>query len=267
MGVELHDESIETVNEIIVDLKRSSLSCVCACKVHITDLKNVKSDVAVLHKQIKSSNRVIGSTNSIIESMSAILNPAGAKNRGISYNLRIETLLNEFSLVLNEKNRQLKKRDDIFAGLQDKLSKIGDQCQNLPNEFTHDEYSKQTPCYDHKNYKEVICNSNIKTLFLILRQLILNLSAHSQQTTVGKNLHVGNNKVNRPNNTRLASDPPQQKVKQKSVKIKGKSLHPNTLKHQNTNHADKILLNKAKDWLNKDSFKILRLIPSFIFMR
>ena len=73
--------------------------------------------MAVLHKQIESSNRVIESTKSNIESMSAILNPAGAKNRGISYDLRIETLLNEISLVLNEKNRQLEERDDIFAVL------------------------------------------------------------------------------------------------------------------------------------------------------
>ena len=159
-GVEPHVESYETVNEIIVDSKRPSPNCVCACKVHFTDLKNVKSEVAVLHKQIESINCVIDSTNSIIESMSAILNPAAAENRGISYDRRLETLLNEFSLVLNEKNGQFEERDNIIAELQDKLFKIGGQCQNLSNEFIHDEYPKQKPCHDYRNCKEVICNSS-----------------------------------------------------------------------------------------------------------
>ena len=34
-----------------------------------------------------------------------------------------------------------------------------------------------------------------------LKTVDLNISAHSQQNTVDKNLHVGNNKVNRPNNS------------------------------------------------------------------
>ena len=233
-GVERHNESFETVNEIIVDSKRPSPNCVCACKVHITDLKNVKSDVAVLHKQIESINRVIKSTNSIIKSISAILNPAGAENRGISYDLRLETLFNEFSLVLNEKNRQLEERDNIIAELQDKLSKIGDQCQNLPNEFIHDECPKQKPCHDHRNHEEVICDSS-EDIVSNTKTVDLNISAHSQQNTVDKNLRVGNNKVNRPNNTRLDNDPPQQKVKQKKRQNKGQkftSKHPEASKHQ-----------------------------------
>ena len=43
-----------------------------------------------------------------------------------------------------------------------------------------------------------------------------NLSAHNQQTTVGKNLHIGDNDVNRQNNTRSTNDhvslPQQKKV-------------------------------------------------------
>ena len=100
-GVGFPDESFETASGNSVDLKPSFPSCTCSCKEHITDLKNVKSDGAFL----QSINRVIDSTNSIIESMSVILNPAGADNRSISYDLRIETLLSEFSLILKEKNR------------------------------------------------------------------------------------------------------------------------------------------------------------------
>ena len=80
--------------------------------------------MAILHKQIESINRVIDSTNSIIESMSIILNPAGADNSSISYDLRIKTLLSEFSLILKEKNRQLEERDNTIEELQYKLCKI-----------------------------------------------------------------------------------------------------------------------------------------------
>ena len=170
-GVEPHNESFEAVNEIIVDSKRPSPNCVCACKVHITDFKNVKSDVAVLHKQIESINRVIESTNSIN------LNPAGAEIRGMSYDLRLETLLNEFSLVLNEKNRQLEERDNIIAELQDKLSKIGDQCQNLPIEFIQlNLYMMNVPNKSRVMTIEITRRLSViavKTLLLILRRLIL----------------------------------------------------------------------------------------------
>ena len=97
------------------------------------------------------------------------------------------------------KTGQLDERDNIIAELQDKLFKIGDQCQNLPNEFIHDEYPKQKPCHDYRNCKEVICNSS-KDIVSNTKTVDLNISAHSQQNTVDKNLHVGNNKVNRPNN-------------------------------------------------------------------
>ena len=102
-GVELPDKSFETACGNSVNSKLSFPGCTFSCKEHITDLKNVKSDVAILHKQIESINRVIGSTNSIIESMSITLNPAGADNCSISYDLRIETLLIEFPLFSKRK--------------------------------------------------------------------------------------------------------------------------------------------------------------------
>ena len=155
-GVGFPDESFETASGNSVDSKPSFPTCTCSCKEHITDLKNVKSDVAILHKQNESINRVIDSTNSIIESMSVILNPAGADNSSISYDLRIETLLSEFSLILKEKNRL--ERDNIIEELQYKLCKIEDEYQNMPNEFTYDEYLKQKPSLDKRNYKAVVCD-------------------------------------------------------------------------------------------------------------
>ena len=142
MGVGLHDEPLKTANQNSVDSERLLPSCTCSCKQHIKDLKNVKSDVAILHKQVQSINRVIDSTNNIIESMSIILNPAGDDNPSISYDLRIETLLSEFSLILKEKNRQLEERDNIIEDLLYKLkyANLRMNTKNMPNEFAYDEY-------------------------------------------------------------------------------------------------------------------------------
>ena len=191
-GVGLHDEMSETSNGNGVDSKPSFPSCACSCKEHITDLKNVKSDVAILRKQIESINRVIHSTNSIIESMSVILNPAGAGNRSISYDLRIETLLSEFAQILKEKNRQLEERDNIIEELQYKLCKIEDQYQNMPNELTYDEYLKQKPSLDKRNYKAVVCDVSVG--IVPNNKTVDKLSTDNQQTT-GINLHIGDNKV------------------------------------------------------------------------
>ena len=59
-----------------------------SCISCITDMRKIKSDVAVMQKQIKSSNNVIQSTNSIINSISNLL----------------ETLLEEFEKEGNVDN-------------------------------------------------------------------------------------------------------------------------------------------------------------------
>lgn len=79
-----------------------------SCISCISDMKKIKSDVAVMQKQIKSSNNVIESTNSIINSNSNLL----------------ETLLEDFADKLNVKNKEIEKRDRIIEGLQEKLSKL-----------------------------------------------------------------------------------------------------------------------------------------------
>ena len=63
------------------------------CISYSTDMKKIKSNVAVIQKQIKSSNNVIESTNSIINSISSLL----------------ETLLKEFDDKLNVKNEEIEK--------------------------------------------------------------------------------------------------------------------------------------------------------------
>ena len=158
--------------------------------------------MAILHQQIESINCVIDSTNSIIESMSIILNPAGADNRSISSDLRMDTPLSEFSLILKEKNRQREERDNIIVELQYKLCKIGDQYQNMPNEFTYDEYLEQKPCLDKRNYKAVVWD--VSGGIVPNNKTVDKLSTDNQQTT-GINLHMGDNKVTGQNITHSAN--------------------------------------------------------------
>ena len=134
------------------------------------------------------------------ESMSTILNPAGADNSSISYDLRIETLLSEFSLILKEKNRQLEERDNIIEELQYKLCKIEDQYQNMPNEFTYDENLKQKPSLDKRNYKAVVCD--VSGGAVRNNKMADKLSTDNQQTA-GRNLR--DNKVTGQNNTYSAN--------------------------------------------------------------
>jgi predicted RNase H-like nuclease (RuvC/YqgF family) len=125
-------ESIKTVSENSVDFNPSSPEYhTCACRSYTANLKDVKLDIAVIQKQIESINRVIDSTNDIIQSMSVILNPSGTESHHISYDLRVETLLREFSSILNEKNRELEQRDNIINSLQEKLIKVENEYQNV----------------------------------------------------------------------------------------------------------------------------------------
>ena len=54
----------------------------CHCKIDSKDLKDIKSEVETLQKQMKSINIVIDSTIAIIESMSAVLTPANPESAG-----------------------------------------------------------------------------------------------------------------------------------------------------------------------------------------
>jgi hypothetical protein len=186
---QLLGESREISNRDSIDPKQSSPErSTCACKIHITaDLNNVKSDVAVLQKQVESINRVIDSTNSIIESMSVILNPLGTGSHCMPYDLRVEILLKEFSLVLDERNRQLVERDNTIKQLQERIVKMENQCQSASNESTADE---QKRCHDNRN-NEVTCKAS-KVIVSNIEADVIKLSTHNQ-TTDG-NLHMGNNK-------------------------------------------------------------------------
>jgi hypothetical protein len=81
------------------------------------DIKGVKTDIAVMQKQITSTNNVINSTNAIIESIGKVLD--STENRQTSHETcRMETLLKEFSIILDEKNRAINQQDITIKLLQ-----------------------------------------------------------------------------------------------------------------------------------------------------
>ena len=71
------------------------------CKVNSKALRDIKSEVAILQRQVESTNTLIDSTNAIIESMSAILIPSSSESGRIPYDVRLETFLGEFTEILN----------------------------------------------------------------------------------------------------------------------------------------------------------------------
>ena len=60
---------------------------------------------------------LVDSINAIIESMGAILIPSSSESGRIPYDVRLETFLGEFSVILKEKNM-------IITTLQEKLTKV-----------------------------------------------------------------------------------------------------------------------------------------------
>lgn len=91
-------------------------------------MEDIKSDVESLQRQMKSINTVIDSTNAIIESMSAILTPSGPESGHLPYDIRLETLLLEFSIILKEKNK-------IVTDIQEKLLLVEKERDSLKLAF------------------------------------------------------------------------------------------------------------------------------------
>ncbi|CAB3996109.1 Hypothetical predicted protein [Paramuricea clavata] len=112
------------------------------------DMKGVKADITVMQKQITSINNVINSTNAIIESISKVLD--STENRQISYDTRMETLLKEFSIILDEKNRAINERDITIKQLQENLLEIENErnslnLKNLPTKHVDNKSKTASP--------------------------------------------------------------------------------------------------------------------------
>ena len=105
------------------------------CGRHENDMEKVKLDINFIQSQISSINNVIDSTHNIIELLSDALLPR--ERDGGLYNSRIESIVQEFSLIIDEKNKVIKDRDNAIIKLQKKL---------LKNEGEKVSFSTQTNC-------------------------------------------------------------------------------------------------------------------------
>ena len=104
------------------------------------------------------------------------------------------------SFPLFSKRKTAEDRDNIIEELQYKLCKIEDQYQNMPNEFTYDEYLKQKPSFDKRNYKAVVCDVSGGTV--PNNKTVGKLSRDNQQTA---GINLRDNKVTGQNNTYSAN--------------------------------------------------------------
>ncbi|CAB4001957.1 Hypothetical predicted protein [Paramuricea clavata] len=85
---------------------------------------------------MNSVNAIIDSTNAIIESMSAILIPSDPESGCVPYDLGFETFLQEFSVILKEKNKTI-------TNLQEKLIQVENERDLL--KFASQNLDKNTP--------------------------------------------------------------------------------------------------------------------------
>ena len=98
-------------------------------------MKKVKLDINFVQSQISSINNVIDSTHDVTELLSDALLPS--ERDGGLYNSRIESIVQEFSLIIDAKNKVIKDRDNTIKELQNKL---------LKNEGGKVSFSTQTNC-------------------------------------------------------------------------------------------------------------------------
>ena len=123
----------------------------CDCRIDSKVLKDIKSEVAILQRQMESTNAIIDSTNAIIESMSAILIPSSSESGRMPYDVRLDTFLEEFSVILKEKNQTI-------INLQEKLTKGENERDSLKlaSQKTHQNIPTKSITNDRlkqKNYQ------------------------------------------------------------------------------------------------------------------
>ncbi len=113
---ELIDKTVDSTN--IDNNSFVHASHVCDCKIGSKTLKDIQSYIAILQRQMKSTNTIIDWTNNIIESMSVILFPSGSESGSVPYDTRLETLCREFSVILEEKDKTIKTVQKKLAHVQ-----------------------------------------------------------------------------------------------------------------------------------------------------
>ena len=85
-------------------------------------MKKEKSDIKLIQRQICSINNVLDSTHDIIELVGETLLPSESGG-GLIYDSRIESIIQELYLIIVEKNKTIKDRDNTIKELQNQLLK------------------------------------------------------------------------------------------------------------------------------------------------
>ena len=205
------------------------------CISYSTDMKKIKSDIAVIQKQIKSSNNVIESTNSIINSVSSLLetllkefnDKLNVKNEEIEKRDRIiEGLQDKISKLEEERNHSASVlitheslRDEALLDngqglpqpnnanlhanhvVSQKLFPDRVGTQDLLGELPLIEKLKHEPKCENETHRGITTSDLPSTETKVVINSI---------PCLGSSNNKDNNKVNRPNNTRLVNVPPKQ---------------------------------------------------------
>jgi hypothetical protein len=210
----------ETTNNTSTHINSSVYNGYC-CESRIDSkvLKDIKSDVAALQTQMNSVNAIIDSTNAIIESMSAILITSGPESGRVPYDLRLETFLQEFSVILKEKNKTI-------TNLQEKLIQVENECDLL--KFASPNLDKNIPA-------KSIINEPLKQ------------KSNQSNGNANLDINIQSADLNKENNRSLYIPfpvTPPNGVLLKSVNNLTDSMSDESFKQRNYNKLSEILINK-----------------------
>ena len=150
------------------------------CSDPLQEFESAGLQVAGLHKQVASLNRVTDGVNTVLESVCMILIP----NEGLYLHAgaRVEKILTEFSSILEDNNKALRDRENTISNLQHKLAEVRKDRDELKRNYslivkqqqkTHDtnnenlspsdieshvrsvEHSINTPCINANSFCEL----------------------------------------------------------------------------------------------------------------
>ena len=183
---------------------------------------------------MESTNTIIDAINAIIESMGAILK--ASESGRIPYDVRLETFLREFSVILKEMNM-------IITTLQEKLTKAENERDSLKlasQNLAHDISAKPAVNENRANYHSYE-NANLEILH---KDLIKN--NNSQTDSIKDEFSTPTTWYEPSNLDSAVADAP----------AKAKQIHPIKSKknsswiQQSRNRLPSILRRPTKDWSN-----------------
>jgi predicted RNase H-like nuclease (RuvC/YqgF family) len=104
----------------------------CSDGDQVRELVRVKLQIASLHNQVDSLNRVVDSMNVVVESLSKLVIPNEGSN--LHSELRLETMLTEFSNILENKNKVIYDLENTIIELEHKLAEVSKDRDELKND-------------------------------------------------------------------------------------------------------------------------------------